>query len=190
MWRFGWRTLCLLAICGSVLLMAPAPAYAQFSETWEFYKALKDGDYREMMSHINKGANINRPKDGFPAFIMAADRSDQRLMAFLLENGAHVNGTTTDQQDTALMRRSAVGDAETVRFLLAQGANSNVQDRNGETALIKAARARKRRVVQLLLESGADPNRGDFTGKTAIDYARDSRARDVVRLLEEAGANF
>lgn len=190
MWQSGWRRLYLIVLCGAVLLMSPAPATAQFSDTWEFYKALEDGDYREMMTRISRGANINRPKDGFPSIIMASDRSDQKLLAFLLENGANINGTSTERQETALMRRAAVGDTETARFLVAQGANVEAQDRNGETALIKAARGRKRAIVKLLLEGGADPNRGDFTGKTAIEYARDARARNVVRLLEQAGASF
>lgn len=190
MWSSGWRKLCLAALCGASFLLLSLPAHAQFSETWEFYKALDDGDYREMMSRINRGANINRPKDGMPAIIMAADRSDQKLMTFLLQNGANIDGKTDDRRETALMRRSAVGNVETVRFLLARGAEPNAQDRNGETSLIKAARARKRNVVRILLDNGADPNRSDFTGKTAIDYARDARARNVVRLLEEAGASF
>ena len=183
------RVVLLSAILGLIALsFAPSQAQAQFSETWEFYKAMEKGDYREMMSRLNKGANINRPRDDQPAIVMAADKSDQHLLGFLIDNGANVNGATIERQETALMRRAGAGDVETVRFLLDRGADPNAQDRSGETALIRAARGHKRKVVQLLLDSGADVDRADYTGKTALDYARDARARNIVRALEEAGA--
>lgn len=168
-----------------------APSQAQFSDSWEFLKAVDEVDYREMRNRIFKGANVNRKnRDGFPAIIIAADKSNKELIKFLLDQGVKINATTAGRGETAVMRRADVGDMETLNFLMASGANINLQDRTGLTALMRAARARKQRIVKLLLEGGADFDRADYTGKSALGYARDVRARRVIKLLEDAGARF
>lgn len=180
----------VLAIGVVTLLLGDLPAEAQFSDTWEFHKALKDRDYREMLTRLSNGANINRVDgDGIPAFVTAADAGDQKLMKFLLDNGARINGAISESQETALMRRASAGDTTTVQFLLEVGADPDAADRRGETALMKAARNRKRSIVKALIEHGADPNIYDYTGKSALHYARDARASSIVRALEAAGSD-
>lgn len=167
------------------------PLHAQFSDSWEFLKAVEEADYLEMRSRISKGANVNRKDgDGFPAIVIAADKRDKVLITFLLEQGVRINSTTEDRGETALMRRAGAGDLETVTLLLAAGADPNLQDKTGQTALMRAAQARKQRVVKQLLENGAEVDRADYTGKSALGYARDVRARRAIRLLEQAGARF
>lgn len=168
-----------------------APSQAQFSDTWEFLKAVDEVDYREMRNRIFKGANVNRKNgDGFPAMVIAADKRNRELINFLLEQGVKVDATTEQRGETALMRRAEVGDFETIALLLESGADPSLQDKSGLTALMRAARSRKPRVVKQLLEAGAGFDQADFTGKSALGYARDVRARRVIRLLEEAGARF
>ena len=167
------------------------PSQAQFSDTWEFLKAVEEADYLEMRNRISKGANVNRKNaDGFPAIIIAAEKRDQELIRFLLDQGVKINATTAGRKETALMRRAEVGDFETLSLLLDLGADMNLRDKSGVTALMRAARNRKQRIVRRLLEADAGVDATDFTGKTALGYARDARARRVVRLLEEAGARF
>ncbi|MCH8861914.1 MAG: ankyrin repeat domain-containing protein [Proteobacteria bacterium] len=168
-----------------------APSQAQFSDTWEFLKAVEEVDYLEMRNRIFKGANVNRKNsDGFPAIVIAAEKRNQKLIKFLLDQGVKINATTTERKETALMRRAEVGDFETLSQLLDLGADVDLRDKSGVTALMRAARNRKQRVVRRLLEAGAAVDATDFTGKSALGYARDARARRVVRLLEEAGARF
>lgn len=182
----------------SVALMAlllsavfSAPSHAQFSDSWEFLKAVDEADYLEMRNRISKGANVNRKNgDGFPAIIIASDKRDRELIEFLLAQGVRIDATAEGRGETALMRRATVGDSETVTFLLAAGADPNLQDKSGVTALMRAAQSRKPRIIKLLLESGAEFDRADYTGKSALGYARDSRARRVIRILEDAGAVF
>jgi ankyrin repeat protein len=165
-------------------------AAAQFSETWEFLKAVKADDRRGIRDRQRKGANVNaKDGDGVPAMILAAEQGNLDLMKFILELGVNVDGRTEGRRDTALMRRAEIGDMEAVNFLVSSGANVNLKDRGGETALMKAARARKRRIVVYLISSGADVNETDFTGRTALQYAEEARARGIVRLLREAQAS-
>lgn len=182
-------TLSIALVVWMVSAVFSAPSQAQFSDTWEFLKAVEESDYLEMRNRIFKGANVNRRnKKGFPAIIIAAEKRDQKLIRFLLDQGVKINATIIARGETALMRRADVGDTETLSLLLALGADADLQDKSGVTALMRAARSRKNRVVKRLLEAGADVDATDYTGKTALDYARDSRDRRIIRLLEEAGA--
>lgn len=168
-----------------------APSYAQFSDTWEFMKAVDEVDYREMRNRIFKGANVNsRNGDGLPAIVIAADKGDRALIKFLLDQGAKINAVTESRGETALMRRAGAGDLDTISVLLEFGADPNLQDRTGLSALMRAASTRKHRIVKRLLDGGAEVGWADFTGRSALGYARDVRARRVIRLLEEAGADF
>ncbi len=162
-------------------------AAAQFSETWEFLKAVEADDRKEIRDRQGKGANVNAKNgDGLPAMIIAAEHGNIGLMQFILELGVNLDGRAEDRRDTALMRRAEIGDMESVRFLVTSGADVNLKDRGGETALMKAVRARKRRIVEFLIASGADVNDTDYTGRTALNYAEEARARGIMRLLREA----
>lgn len=162
-------------------------AAAQYSESWEFLKAVKADDRKEIRDRQRKGANVNaKDGDGLPAMMIAAEQGNVGLMRFIFELGVNIDGRAEDRRDTALMRRAEIGDMESVSFLVTNGADVNLKDRGGETALMKAARARKRRVVELLIDSGADINETDYTGRTALNYAEEGRARSIVRLLRKA----
>lgn len=186
-----FATITIALAVWAVSAVFSAPSQAQFSDTWEFLKAVEDVDYKEMRNRIFKGANVNRRNgDGFPAIVIAAEKRDKELIRFLLEQGVKINATTTGRGETALMRRAEVGDFETLSLLLELGADMNLHDKSGVTALMRAARNRKQRVVRRLLEAGAAVDEADYTGKSALGHARDARARRVIRLLEEAGARF
>ena len=50
-------------------------AAAQFSDSWEFLKAVKEDDRKEIRDRYRKGANMNaKNSDGLPAMIIAAER--------------------------------------------------------------------------------------------------------------------
>lgn len=177
------------ALLAVFLMGLPGGAEAQFSDTWEFMKAVEERDYKEMRTRIFAGANINTHNpDGLTAVIIATDAADSELLRFLVDQGANINSRTQDRGETGLMRRAERGDREFVGLMIDLGADVNAEDRGGETPLIKAARNRHWRVVSLLIDSGADVNHADYTGRTALDYARQNRARRSERLLENAGA--
>ena len=174
----------------SAVLIAIPEASAQFSESWEFLKAVEENDRKEILERQRKGANINaRNGDGLPAMILAADQGNLSLMAFIIELGVNVDGRTDERRETALMRRAEVGDTESVRFLVANGADPNLKDKGGETALMKGVRARRRNIVKILIEGGADVNETDYTGRTAFYYAEIARSSSILRLLRESDAS-
>jgi hypothetical protein len=180
---------CLLAAFLLAALSRPEAAYAQFSPTFEFLKALKKNDYAGIKSKLMQGANVNaKDDDGVPAIIIATGMGEPALVKFLLEQSAHVDEPVQGTGETALMRAAAMGDKISVGVLLYYKAEVNGQDKRGETALIKAARAGNRDVVKLLLEVGADVNQQDYTGQSALDHVRNTRERAIERMLVEAAA--
>lgn len=88
----------------------------------------------------------------------------------------------------ALLAAADRGDAAGVRWALAQGANPNARDAEGETALIEAAEAGSLPAVRLLVRAGADIHAQDREGETALHESVEEGRTDVVRFLLNTGA--
>jgi bla regulator protein blaR1 len=99
-------------------------------------------------------------------------------------------GSGVRARDRALVEASDAGDVESVRELLADGADVNARVAGDGTPLIAAAREGHHELVALLLDRGADPNLpvpGD--GAPLIMAAREGHLR-VVQLLLDRGATI
>ena len=79
---------------------------------------------------------------------------------------------------------------ETVRLLVARGADVNGADQYGRTALIMAARYGRTEIIRFLLSRGANPNAESIMRKWKSPMiAAKLRGHDeAVALLQEAGA--
>ncbi len=171
------------------LALAPLPAAAQFSPTFELLKALKKSDFYGIKTNAMKGANVNaKDDDGVPALVIAAGMHQPGVVKFLIEQGAHVNLASDKNKETALLRAVSEGDKLSTAVLLYYGADPNLGNQLGETPLIKAARNGNHDIIDLLIKSGADVTQADNTGLTALDYAERSRQRNTVKQLKDAGA--
>lgn len=96
--------------------------------------------------------------------------------------------TTTPETD-ALLRAARVGNADTVRSLLASpNVDVNGVDADGNTALIEAARFGHDDVVTALLIAKADVNAKTRDGKTALMLAAEGGHDETVRILTQAGS--
>ena len=95
--------------------------------------------------------------------------------------------------DTALMKAAGQGHIEVVRFLVEQGADLNIRNRQGQNALMFAAAGGHLAVVISLIDSGADTrtsfdfwvyrySRGPIT---SLMWAAYNGHLDVVRVLLE-----
>jgi ankyrin repeat protein len=76
-------------------------------------------------------------------------------------------------------------DVETVRLLIAQGADVNMEQAGGYTPLHQAAAAGNAELTEVLLEAGANPSSLCHQAKTPADYARE---RNHVAVLERLAA--
>ena len=79
--------------------------------------------------------------------------------------------------------------SETVRLLIAHGADVNAKTKDGTTALMESAVRGYVEIANVLIDSGADVNAQDNVGWTSLFWAAFSRRTDTVRALLEKGAN-
>jgi uncharacterized protein len=186
------RSLFPVAIALTVLA-APVTVQAQFSESFNFLKAVKDRDGAKVTEFLNKpgsGAVIVNTRDGSTGetalHIVAAGR-DSLWLGFLLQRGANPD-MRDGRGNTALMIATQLGWADGIQTLLTRRAGVDVANSSGETPLIRAVQNRDLASVRLLLAAGANPNKPDnAAGLSAKDYAaRDPRLSAILKELVEA----
>jgi len=182
-------------ICIAVAAISfSAPAAAQFSDSYNFLKAVDDRDGDEASKFLNRpGTVIVNTRDsttGRAALHIVVERKDRTWLAFLLQKGANPN--IRDKEGlTPLMLATQLRFVDGAKILLANNADVNDTNKQGETALIRAVQFRDSELVRLLLANGADPDLPDtLAGLSARDYAkRDRRAASILAEIEKADAD-
>lgn len=175
----------------AALLGLSVPAAAQFSDSYNFIKAIKDADGDKVMTYLNKpGQPVLNARDtatGEGALHIVVKRHDISYLNFLLGRGAMTEIKDNDG-NTPLITAAQLGDVEAVRALLAAGAHVNARNSRGETPLILAVQHRDLPSIRQLVANGADPKMTDtIAGKSARDYAEeDPRGAATIRILDEA----
>lgn len=183
----------LTALLGSLALalIAPGAAQAQFSDNYNFLKAVKDKDGQKVTDLIQKpGSTVINSRDvtsGENALHIVVGRRDATWLTFLLAKGANPNLTDNDG-DTPLMDAVQGRFEEGVRTLLTYKAQVDKVNDNGETPLIRAVQLRDVALVRLLVAQGANPDKRDsIAGMSAKDYAqRDTRTPGLIEALDAA----
>jgi hypothetical protein len=123
--------------------------------------------------------------DGWAPLHLAAAFGGPQATALLLAHGAHVHRFSRNPMHNQPLHACIAlsRDCETVRILIAQGADVNMAQTGGYTPLHQAAAAGLEELAAILLEAGADPARLCDQGKTPADYARERHHHGVVQQL-------
>jgi ankyrin repeat protein len=151
--------------------------------------SLVDGKVVKGTSKYGIGINKNDH-----SLLDVAKRGQLENVKGLIGNGADVHEENADKRGgqfithnedsiTALMGASEKGDFKMVQALLADGADVNAKNKDGETALMYASGEGHLEVVQLLLANGADVNAKNSRGETALFMASVGGRLEVVQLL-------
>jgi len=178
-------------LAGALLIACAVPAAAQFSDSYNFIKAIRDRDGDKVMTYLNKpGAPMLNTRDGATgegALHIIVRRHDTVYMQVMLARGADANIRDRDG-NTPLVVAALIGDPDMVRLLIGGGANVNAVNSRGETALIAAVQRRDPTITRALIAAGGNPAVADtIAGKTARDYAsEDPRGAAIVKILDEA----
>ncbi len=178
-------------IMGLLLALTGAPAFAQFSNSYVFLKAVRESDINKAQAALSatSGSIINArdPDTLDTALHIAAKRTDAPWMRYLMDNGANAQ-SRDGSGETAMTIAASRGHRDGLVVLLAYRADINVQNENGETPLIKAVQNRQEPIVRQLLEAGARIDIADnVTGYTALEHAeRDKRAIRIIAMLKAA----
>lgn len=172
-------------------LVMPTVAEAQFSDSFNFLKAVKDRDGDKATKLIEKpgGTVVNTRdlKNGETALHIVVARRDLTWLNFILAKGGKPD-LTNNAGDTPLMLATQLRWADGVSLLLAHGASVDKANDNGETPLIRAVQLRDLAMARLLVAQGANPDKRDaIAGMSARDYAeREGRAAGLTEALAAA----
>jgi ankyrin repeat protein len=180
-------------LAAAMLAVAATPAAAQFSDSYNFLKAVRNVDGEAATKALQgTGITIINTRDyttGETALHITIKRRDLTWTRFLLAKGADPN-VADRRGNSPLMAAARLGFVEGAALLLSQKAQVNQDNDSGETPLIVAVQQRDPAMVRLLLANGADPRQADrIAGKSARDYAEeDPRGAAVLKLIEESKA--
>ena len=123
------------------------------------------------------------------AIIAAAKEGNVAAVSSLHEAGVSLNIIEEGYRARTLLIIAAWGKhLPVVQYLINNGADVNMQDRDGETALVRAVMQGHSEIVRVLLGAGADCNLGDSDGVTPLMNAAHRGRSDIVRDLIAAGA--
>lgn len=177
-------------LCGLMLACA-TPAMAQFSDSYNFLKAVREADGDKAMQLLSKpGApvlNTRDPSTGETALHISVKSHQANWVGFLLNKGANTEIRDRDG-NTPLHDAALFGDPTAMNYLIGMKAKVNATNNRGETPLVLAVHRRDTVLVQQLMDGGADPKIADtIAGKSALDYAKeDPRGGAVLKLMQDA----
>lgn len=172
-------------------LLSPTLAQAQFSEGYNFLKAVKDRDGEKATSLLQRpGSTVVNSRDistGENALHLVIARRDATWLGFLLAKDANPN-LADNKGDTPLMDAVQARFEEAARLLISHGAQVDKANDSGETPLIRAVQLRDVSLVRLLAGQGANPDKRDsIAGMSARDYAtRDTRTPGLLDAINSA----
>lgn len=141
------------------------------------------------------------------AFELLDDVNSVEIAVNLIQNGAEPVESEYDYFQTAVLSRnlnyrfndgqtplhlaSIAGHTPVVSYLLANNAQTDVQDSSGATPLHEAVRYGKTEIASLLLQAKADPNAKDNLGKTPLLLIiPEEQRKQLYPLLIAKGADI
>lgn len=150
----------LNAFVAITLVISPTVATAQQrTQSYEFLEAVRKGDGDKVTEFLNQPGQL---------LINSKDRSSG---------------------DGALHIVASRNDAVYLRFLLAKGADPNIQDASGNTPAMLAVEKGFTEGLESLIRYKANLNLGNAQGETPLIRAVQLRRIDLVRTLLDGGAN-
>lgn len=191
MGRVSLKTKMIITAVAAAML-ATSPVAAQFSDSYNFLKAVKERKGEEAEKFLAEpGTVIINTRDGTTgetALHIVIQRRDSTWLGYLLQKGANPN-LADKKGTTPLMLATQLGYVEGIDTLVRKKATVDQTNRSGETALILAVQLRNSEAVRALLKAGASPDKKDSrAGYSARDYAKqDGRASAIAAIIENHG---
>lgn len=179
-----------LVLAAALLWFALPAAAQQFSDSYNFLKAVREQDGNKVTEMLNEpGQTIVNSKDekGEGAIHIVTKRRDMTYLRFILARGGNAN-LQDGAGNTPLMLAVEAGWPDGVTLLISRRGDVNLANNGGETPLMRAVQRRDAEMVRLLLTNKADPDQRDrLAGMSARDYAaRDTRSPIIAQLLKDA----
>lgn len=148
-------------------------------------------EVKELLKFVKLSADW-RGLGGRTFFAAAAEGGLTSFMSGLLSNGerADLNAVSGEDEATPLMLACKGGHVSTAKYLLTEGANVDVADKNGRTVLHYAMECGQPDVPNLLMITRGDLNAKDKQGRTpALLAMRSPIMCDIFRALVRRGVD-
>ena len=154
---------------------------------WASYR--NEVEIAELLLHAGARAQAANRYGVRPLSLACANRHSG-LVERLLRAGADANAAR-DDGETPLMTAGRAGIVESVKLLVAHGANVNAREPwRDQTALMWAAAEGHSGVIRTLVEAGADIRARSRSGFTPLLFAAREGHLDAVRTLLDSGASL
>jgi uncharacterized protein len=150
--------------------------------------AAETGDHATVQRLIYEGVNVNIGNNKFGQSPLCIT-GDTEIVRMLIDAHIDVNAQHAGSGFTALIVHSCMGRTEIVHLLIAERADVNVHDHDGQTALMKASRSCHKKIVRMLIKAKADVNAQDNMGETALIFSSSNGFTEIVRMLIKAKAD-
>ena len=155
--------------------------------------------YDEIKSYENKGCDIDN--FGIDGFWLAVKANNVKLAKYFFEHNKFDINQKNDEGENALLLcdygSSDIAEyyhyekPDMVEFLIDNGVEINVKDKEGNTPLIKACYGNNISIIRKLLKAGAKVNVKNNKGETPIIVvAKNNGLSLVLPMLVEAGADI
>ena len=131
-----------------------------------------------------------KTSDGRTALALAKAKRNWRVTDMLRDRTTPFDEERDSSGNTALMRAAEEGEVETVRELLAAGADVDAHNDAGHTALITACENSRTTCVEALLQNGAGVAPTDGGRRTALHWTAARGDCVALRALIEADATL
>jgi len=179
-------------LAAALLVLALPVAAQQFSDSYNFLKAVREQDGTKVTDMLNApGQTIVNARDskGEAAIHIVTKRRDRVYLNFILARGGNPN-LQDGAGNTPMMLAVEAAWPEGVALLLSKRADINLGNNGGESPLIRAVQRRDTEMVRTLINAKADPDQRDrLAGMNARDYAaRDTRSPVIAQLIKDAPA--
>jgi ankyrin repeat protein len=167
-------------------LMARDPSLleVQDSSNWDALSYAAWGAHQPVHEYLlRQGAEGN-------LFTEAALGPLESFLGRLETNPIGVDSRDAKQKASPLIWAVRTGNQVGCEVLLSQGADVQVQDRDGNTALHHAALMDRLELLSFLLFAGADPEAANNQGQTALHLVTTSGSYSACRLLLDQGVSL
>ena len=163
----------------------------------EFFKAVTDGDIRQVKRFIALGADVNAKNDvtingsnfyGWTPLHKSVYEGHTDISELLINEGAYVNAKDNDGW-TPLSWAAENENTALSELLITKGADVNAKDNTGETPLHWATAMGSTAIAESLISKGADVNAKDNNGFTPLHWAVAEGQNAMAELLVNEGAD-
>lgn len=162
-------------------------------------RIIKEGNLDELKTFIENGGDVNAKYDGKSLLNFAIDNCENnyfKVIEFLINNGADINGQKSNSKETPLHRICAriKPKIDVVELLLDRGAKVNAENISGKTPFFYCGFSYSVELLNLLVKYGADIKHTDKYNNTILheDYldCNTETFEEFLKVLISLGFNI